>query len=585
MNKQKQKIRRHLQFLYDSNKADQAFQDILKLIKEFRRNNPPQNDYQVIKERFTEKDVVLITYGDQVRSPGKAPLRVLGEFLGETVGDEISILHLLPFYPYSSDDGFAVKDYRSVNPEYGSWSDINRLSQVFDLMFDAVINHVSRDSSWFRRYKKGNPEYKDFFIEIDNSWDLSNVVRPRDNPLITEIEVGGNTRSLWTTFSCDQIDLNYSNPDVLIKVIDLLLFYIEQGAKIIRLDAIAYLWKKSGTSCIHLEETHRVIRIFRAVLDVVAPHVALITETNVPHKQNISYFGDGKNEAQMVYQFTLPPLVLDAFLTANSSTLSRWANRLEFPSTGATFFNFLASHDGIGVRPAEGILPERSIDQMVKLAKKHGGAVSYKADSYGGKSPYEINISYFDALSNPQEDESEKIQIARFISSQAIMLAFRGVPGIYFHSLFGSRNWNEGVEKTGRKRSINREKLTLTELNKELNKPDSRRSRVLKQYKKLLRLRKNNQAFSPSAGQRVVDLGKELFAILRIPPNPKESILCLHNVTKNHQIVFLKPSLIKEMEANKLHDLTSGHNFPTNKEVETEILVPPYGVLWLKGEG
>lgn len=571
----RQRLKRHLNFLYDNGEAEQLYDEISHMIKDFRRQNPSRTDGGNRGNYFSEEDAVLITYGDQVKTTGEAPLRTLGKFLKKTVGEEFSTVHLLPFFPYSSDDGFSITDYKTVNPEMGDWDDIRRLDEEFGLMFDAVINHASRQSKWFNRYMKGDPEFEDFFIEVDDSWDLSQVVRPRDNPLITEVESRQGAKKLWTTFSADQIDLNYANPNVLGQIIDLLLFYVDKGADIIRLDAIAYLWKKSGTSCIHLEETHRVIHIFRTVLDMAAPNVALITETNVPHEQNVSYFGDGENEAQMVYQFPLPPLVLDAFVRSNAGSLTDWARNLEFPDTGATFFNFLASHDGIGVRPAEGILPESSIEQMVERTRDHGGAVSYKSDHGGGKSPYELNITYFDALSDPEEDEPKELQVSRFISSQAIMLAFRGVPGVYVHSLFGSRNWVEGMEQTGRKRTINREKFSLSKIEQELEDSDSIRSMVLKRYKKLLRIRQNHAAFSPSSEQRVLDLGSRVFVFSRISENDDNSVICLHSVSERNQRITIPPKVTNG--AKEVEDLISGRTYEL-----PEVRLSPYEVLWLE---
>jgi len=575
VNSAKQRLKEHLNFLYDEDDAKWLFGEVKSKIESFRERNPSRAEKADRDSYFSEEDTVLITYGDQVKTPDEAPLRTLGKFLKKTVEDEFSTVHLLPFFPYSSDDGFSITNYRTVNPDMGDWDDIQQLDENFNLMFDAVINHVSRQGKWFQRYLEGDPAYEDFFIEVDESWDLSQVVRPRDNPLITEIEGEEGTKKLWTTFSDDQIDLNYANPDVLAEIIDLLLFYVEQGAEIIRLDAIAYLWKKSGTTCIHLEETHRVVQIFRKVLDLAAPDVALITETNVPHEQNVSYFGDGENEAQMVYQFPLPPLVLDAFVRSNTKSLTAWAKGLEFPDTGATFFNFLASHDGIGVRPAEGLLPESSIERMVERTREHGGAVSYKSDSDGGKSPYELNITYFDALSDPNGNEPKELQVSRFMSSQAIMLAFRGVPGVYVHSLFGSRNWVEGMEKTGRKRTINREKFSLEEIEKELEDPNSIRSMVLNRFKELLQIRQDHAAFSPASEQRVLDLGSIVFAFSRIPENKKSSVLCIHSVSENEQTLSL-PSEVPN-EGEKMEDLISGRTYEL-----PEIRVPPYEVLWLE---
>ncbi len=575
MNSDKQRLKEHLNFLYDEDDAKWLFGEVRSKIESFRERNPSRAEKADRDSYFSEEDAVLITYGDQVKTTDEAPLRTLGKFLKKTVEDEFSTVHLLPFFPYSSDDGFSITDYRTVNPDMGDWDDIQQLDENFNLMFDAVINHVSRQGEWSQRYLQGDPKYEDFFIEVDDSWDLSQVVRPRDNPLITEIEGKEGSKKLWTTFSDDQIDLNYANPDVLAEIIDLLLFYVEQGAEIIRLDAIAYLWKKSGTTCIHLEETHRVVQIFRKVLDLAAPDVALITETNVPHEQNVSYFGDGENEAQMVYQFPLPPLVLDAFVRSNTKSLTDWAKGLEFPDTGATFFNFLASHDGIGVRPAEGLLPESSIERMVKRTREHGGAVSYKSDSDGGKSPYELNITYFDALSDPNGNEPKELQVSRFMSSQAIMLAFRGVPGVYVHSLFGSRNWVEGMEKTGRKRTINREKFSLEEIEKELEDPNSIRSMVLNRFKELLRIRQNHAAFSPASDQQVLDLGSRVFAFSRIPENEENSVLCIHSVSEKELTVNIPYKVVNG--PRKMEDLISGQTYEL-----PEIRVKPYEVLWLE---
>ncbi len=431
---------------------------------------------------LTQRDAILITYGDQVREPGVAPLRTLTDFCRKHLRGVVSGVHILPFYPYSSDDGFSVMDYRTVDPALGTWDDVARLGHDFRLMFDAVINHASRQGAWFQGFLRDEPRYRDYFIVVEGDPDLSAVVRPRALPLLTEVQTAAGPKRVWTTFSDDQIDLNYTNPDVLLEVLDILLFYVAQGAEFIRLDAIAFLWKEIGTSCLHLPQTHRVVQLIRAVLDEVAPHVRLITETNVPHRDNISYFGDGHNEAQLVYNFALPPLTLHALRTGDARVLSEWAAGLILPSEQTTFFNFLASHDGIGLNPARGILPEAEIAALVAGVEAHGGLVSYKTNPDGSRSPYELNINYFDALNDPQADEPLATQMDRFMASQAILLAMIGVPGIYFHSLFGSRGWPEGVAQTGRNRTINRQKLALPALEAELADPRSLRAQVFRRY-------------------------------------------------------------------------------------------------------
>jgi glycosidase len=527
-------------------------------------------------QRVTERDVMLITYGDSLWEPETAPLKSLHDFLQQYLAGVMSAVHILPFYPYSSDDGFSVIDYTAVNPAFGDWPDIRRIGQSFKLMFDAVINHISAQSDWFQAFLSGDPDYQGFFISVDPAVDLSQVVRPRSLPLLTPVQTQQGEKYVWTTFSADQIDLNFAHPAVLLKVVDVLLFYISQGMSFIRLDAIAYLWKRIGTGCIHLEETHTVIKLFREIFDLVAPAVAIITETNVPHAENVSYFGDGTDEAQLVYQFTLPPLMLHAFGVGDAVVLSDWAARIEKVSDSTTFFNFTASHDGIGVRPVEGILSETEVSALVERAQAHGGAVSFKTNSDGSQSPYELNINYFDALSDPAGDEPLDLQVRRFIASQAIQLAFMGMPGVYIHSLLGSRSWQEGVEQTGRLRSINREKLRMDIVTAELNDSGSLRSRVFSAYRALITRRIREKAFHPNASQTVLRLHPAVFALLRTSPDGAEHIVALHNVANRRVQVDLSAVPLTRITAYR--DLVSDQRVDAGETLH----IAPYQVLWLR---
>ena len=567
----------HLVSLYGKSAGAQAFESLRAVLSQYRDLPPPPKDKPVLSER----DSILITYADQLSEPGCPPLQTLTRFSEQFLSGVVSGIHILPFFPYSSDDGFSVMDYRAVNPQFGSWDNIAQLGHSFRLMFDAVINHCSAGHEWFRAFLQDDPQYRDYFVVVQGKPDVSQVVRPRALPLLTDFETPSGTKQVWTTFSADQVDLNFQNPDLLLEIIDTLLFYVAQGAQLIRLDAIAYLWKEIGTSCIHLPQTHRVIRLFRAVLDVVAPHVLLITETNVPHIDNISYFGDGSDEAQMVYNFALPPLVLHTFHTGNSRVLSSWVAGLQLPSNRTTFFNFLASHDGIGVNPARGILPDAEIDALIERVVEHGGLVSYKNDVSGLQIPYELNINYFDALSDPRADEPLSMQVDRFMAAQAIMLALVGVPGIYFHSLFGSRSWHEGVKHTGRNRTINRQKFELPEFEGELRDASSVRNQVFQCYAQLLRARSASPAFHPHGGQQVVDMGDAVFALLRVSPDGDEHVLCLQNISDQAQ----------RIPAEKITDVSSGPftNLFTgqvmNGSAMTGLALEPYQTLWLRSNG
>jgi len=481
--------------------------------------------------RWDHRDVVLIAYGDQVQMPPEPTLHTLCRFLADHGLDRIiNTVHILPFCPYSSDDGFSVIDYRAIDDALGDWSDVQRLGQHVELMFDLVLNHVSQHSEYFQAYRRGQPPYDRFFIEVDPNTDLSAVTRPRSLDLLTKVETDRGTRHVWTTFSDDQIDLNFAEPAVLLEMLDVLLFYVAQGARIVRLDAIAFLWKRIGTDCIHLKETHLVVKLMRLLLDAWAPHVLLLTETNVPHRENVSYFGDG-DEAHMVYQFSLPPLLLDALLQQDAGPLHAWLSDLEATAAGTTFLNFTASHDGVGVRPLEGLVPPERLEALVAAVRARGGRVSTRSNPSGADTPYELNISYFDALGEP-EGLSPELHVRRFLASQAIMLALRGVPAVYFHSLMGTPNFDAGVEQSGQPRRINRRKYRLDELVDAVFAEGAPQAMVFEGYQRLLAARIAEPAFHPDGAQRILPLNDPaVLALVRTCPQRQRHVLVAANLS------------------------------------------------------
>jgi len=373
---------------------------------------------------------------------------------------------------------------------------------------------------------------------------------------------------LWTTFSADQIDFNFRSLDVLEKMVATLLFYVARGATILRLDAIAYLWKEIGTSCIHLPQTHDMVKLFRAILDEAAPDVMILTETNVPHTENISYFGNGRDEAQMVYNFTLPPLLFHSFVKQDATALSEWAGALKPVSDTTTFFNFTASHDGIGVRPLEGILPAGAIEDLIRIVRDNGGQASYKRNPDGSESPYELNITYVDAiLADPNSSRAQK-----FLASQAIQYVLPGIPATYIHSLLGSRNWTEGVRQTGRARTINREKLSFGRLNAELKDPQSFRSNVFYPYLNLIKIRRRQPAFHPNAGFDILDIDPRVFAIRR--ETEKQAILAITNLAAEPADVLL-PAFCGPTSV-PWTDLITGQSATAGR-----LNLKPYQFVWL----
>lgn len=560
------KIRALLEQLYGAEAAVDLAARIDKQLAAFEPRSPARS------LAFDAGDAVLITYANSLQQTGEAPLAALRTFADRHLTELFSAIHFLPFFPYSSDDGFSVIDFHRIDPVVGSWELVEGFGGDYVLMLDYVLNHISAGSGWMQAYLADEVDFLDLAIALPPETDLTAVTRPRTSPLLTPFtKKSGETVHLWTTFSADQVDLNWRSPEVFLKMVDVLLTYAAHGARVVRMDAVAYLWKQIGTACIHLPETHLMVRLLRAILDAAAPGSVIITETNVPHQENVSYFGAEGDEAQMVYNFTLPPLLLHTFVSGNALRLSQWVAGLEPLPAGNTFFNFTASHDGIGVRPLEGILPDADLSQLAAAVAANGGRVSYKQNSDGSRSPYELNITYVDALKDPHR-QLDPHHADRFLASQAIALSLPGIPGIYIHSLLGSRNWQGGVVQTGHNRSINREKLDLNGLEAELAQEGSFRRQIYQRFRRLLTVRREQPAFSPSAEARTLSLGPHIFGLERTCET--QSILALTNVTGR----VCAAQLAAPARPEPLRDLLSGGSV-----VDGRVELQPYQTVWLTG--
>lgn len=565
---QLRKIRKRFERLYGS-EAEKLMERFVMVIGRYGVGVDKGAEFN----RWDERDSILITYGDSIRDGDScAPLSALNSFSKKNLKGAIRCIHLLPFYPWSSDDGFSVIDYRQVDEACGDWNDVEVLGQDFDLMFDIVLNHCSAESSWFKDFVAGIEPARHYFLPMDPDGDYSDVVRPRTSPLLTKTRTRDGEAHVWTTFSADQVDLNWQNPEVFFEFLDILFLYLSKGMRVARLDAVAFLWKTLGTNCIHLPETHEMVKLFRDICEIVAPQALLLTETNVPHEENVSYFGNG-DEAHMVYQFSLPPLLLHAFTTGDGSYLTKWAMELAPPPKDCTFFNFTASHDGIGVRPVEGLLPTEERDKLIEHVESAGGRVNWRAMPDGSKQPYELNITYYSALSIPDD---VKLGAARFLCSQALALSLRGVPGIYIHSLFGTENYDEGVEETGQNRTINRRKWELPELKDHLKAGVGKL--VFNRYLRMLRRRTEYPAFHPDAAQEVYNINSGLFVHKRTSLDGEQMILCVFNLTNKEKTIKKLCPDDSFNSAGKFYDILRAREFTPGKR---GFSIKPYQALWL----
>ena len=564
--------------LYGREQAEQLSDRLYMLIGRYGVTAANGGSAAAARNRWSHRDAVLITYGDMITRDGERPLETLKNFCDRRLCGAINVVHILPFSPSSSDGGFSVVDYRKVDPALGGWREIERISGDYGLMMDLVLNHCSRKSAWFKDYVNGIAPQVDYFQEADPEADHSAVVRPRPWPLLSRTETSRGERYVWTTFSEDQVDLNWKSPDVLFEFLDILLNYVSKGARMIRLDAVAFLWKELGTSCLHLSQTHEVVKLMRDVLVTVAPHVILLTETNVPHEENVSYFGRG-DEAHMVYQFALPPLLLHGLLRGDSSWLQSWARSLEDLPKGCTYLNFTASHDGVGVRPLEGLVPADEVEWLVGEVEKRDGLVGYRSMPDGSRQPYELNITYRDALGMA---ENVGLGLRRFLCSQAVMLSLRGIPAVYFHRVGGGVNGVEGPQaEGGENRDINRQRWEWSDLEEKLDDPETDHAWVNNVYCSMLRTRAACEAFHPDASQEVLALGPEMFGLLRRSLDGKVVVLCCFNFSREE--VDLSRALLEEHlgELGRFRNLLSGSDLEFG---EGGYGLGGYECVWVLGE-
>ncbi len=561
----------HLGVIYPDGDNSSLARKLLTAMNIGRHTKHPISFYN----NWNERQTILITYGNTVMQKGKLPLHSLHRFLNKHLQNSIETVHILPFFPFSSDDGFAIMDYLSVNPSLGDWEDIEAISKDYKLMADLVINHMSSRGLWFDNFKKQIDPGKDYFVEADPDQDLSAVVRPRNSPLLNEVNTVNGKKYIWCTFSEDQVDLNFKNPQVLIEFVSIIREYLNHGITLFRMDAVPFLWKEPGTDCIHLQQTHEIIKLLRTLIENHSPKAVVICENNVPNRENLTYFGNA-NEAHIIYNFSLPPLLVFTLLSGDCRHLKTWMMSMPPAQSGTTYLNFIASHDGIGLRPLDGLLSDTERNSLVQAAVDFGGRVTLRRAREGFDKPYELNIALFDMLKGTLEAGEDNFAFDRFICAHAIMLGIEGIPAFYIQSLLGSRNDYHRLEHTGRNRSINRHIWDTEELESALKDPDNPHGKVFAEMKRLIDIRRQQPAFHPNATQFTLHLGTKVFAFWRQSINRNQSIFCLSNVSRRKQTVKL--SDINLITTDTWHDLIQGESY---EDPRAKLLLRPYQTVWI----
>ena len=579
-----QRVEQHLTSIYEGVDLCMSIDALASMLITTMLRDDPVRDPTPHKNRWDQQDVILIAYGDSIMRyrdaeqavavPSEPPLHTLHRFMKNQCAGTINALHILPFYPYSSDEGFSVMNYVQVNESLGSWDDIQGIAQDVKLMADLVINHCSSRSRWFENFIQGKEPGLSYFKTASLNDDLSDVVRPRTSPLLNPVQTALGERHVWCTFSPDQVDLDFANPLVLNEFVGIIRHYLDNGIKIFRLDAVAFLWKELNTSCINLPQTHEVIRLLRTLIEHVEPSAVIITETNIPNRENLSYFGNA-NEAHCIYNFSLPPLLLHTLLSGDSKALKHWMMSMPPAQNGTAYFNFIASHDGIGLRPVEGLLDEDELGQMVNTVSRFGAKVSMRTANNGTSSPYELNIALFDALQGTHKGV-DKWGLQRFTCAHAIMFALEGIPGLYIHSLLGTTNDYERFENSQHNRCINRHRWQESALLEKLADQSSHHYHVFTQINNLLAIRKQQDAFHPNATQFTLHLTGALFGFWRQSIDRRQSVFCVYNISDEPQTLLLAD--LNLIDTEQWFELISAQAIEQGQQ---SIELAPYQPLWL----
>ncbi len=522
---------------------------------------------------LNEKDVLLITYADSIKNKKNKSLEVLSKFLNNHIKKAFSILHILPFYPASSDGGFSVINFFKVNAIHGDWKHIRELSMNYRLMVDVVINHGSKKSLWFKNFIKGSGEGNDFFLYLDQDHNMEHIVRARSHKLLQKVYTKKGTKYLWCTFSPDQIDFDYKNPKVLLMFIKIIKFILLQGPSILRLDAVAFLWKRLESNCINLDQTHAVVRLIRTIIKNINANSLIVTETNLPFHENLSYFGNS-DEAHIIYNFSLAPLIINTLIKGDSTAFRRWSMSMPPAKIGNSYINFLATHDGLGIRPLEGILNKKDLELFLQTLKSFGSRFSYRKHNKVAR-VYEANIALIDALSGTTKGK-DNYTLERYLCAHAIMLSYEGLPAIYIHSLFGTRSDIKLYIKTKNKRSINRHIYNYSKLEKNIMSPKSETYQIFTKLKELIEIRKKQKAFHPNATQYTLNLSKNIYGIWRQSNDRKQSIFSISNITNKK--IYFNFELINLINTEEWVDLLSNQSV---NQFNKKVILKPYQTMWI----
>jgi len=443
---------------------------------------------------------------------------------------------------------------------------------------------------WKYRVVKKKNNKMDIIIEGSSEGKRSDIavkIMPEE-----EILLGGG--KVWTTFSREevegieetrQVDLNYRNPNVFAEAVIIALAYLERGAAVLRLDAIGYLWKEIGSTCIHEKKTHRIIQAMQAILKEAAPGVITVAEVNEPQEEAFKYIGDNDRPGtDMAYQFVHFPLAVYSILTGDAGYYRRWIDTI-IEYGAKQFVLVYGSHDGMGLKPIMNILPKNELARMeIMLISKYGAKPNKARLSNNEEITYEICATPWNLINNPNVKEDIALQIKRYITVAMLGMAHRALRAFYINSYIGAPNFAGFLDEN---RTINRERFEEDMLFSELDDPESHKGIIMQILNTIIGKCTHQAAFDP-AGPAIRTLETNNNAIiaevLETPDHSdEEKIVQLINVSDQKASISLP--IGRELKGKRLFEVFSGKG--KTYEIEEGILkidLEPYDVLWIKGK-
>ena len=568
---QKAMLRTLLSDLYpddSSSKVESVSSQLLQILSQ----PSGDGDMATPPDRWDARDAVLITYADTMTGEDASALQCLRGFVNRHLLPFAAVVHVLPFLKSTSDGGFAVASHTLLEERFGDWSDLAALAEGRRLMADLVLNHVSASHPWVQEFLRDEEPGLSCVLaaEPDPCW--SDVVRPRSSSLFTQLRGPNGPRQVWTTFGPDQVDLDWRSPEVLLGFARLLQRMVRHGVRWIRLDAVGFVWKQPNTSCIHLPEAHRLVQVLRCLLDQACQRGVVVTETNVPEQENLSYLRSG-DEAHLAYNFPLPPLLLEACVSGRADLLNAWLNGWPALPAQTGLLNFTACHDGVGLRPLEGLMPQARLLQLLIGCEQRGGLVSHRMLSNGDEVPYEINISWWSAMADGGIDPSHW-QRERFLLTQLLVMALPGVPAFYLPALLAEPNDLGRFRRTGHRRDLNRPQFRTAALERRLADPDADAAVLLPMLRRALAVRADQPALHPSADFKVLSSDRMDRVILQ-RSCAEQTLVAVHNFTASR--LTLRLSRLEGDPGRPWADCLSGRTLPPQQLHSLE----PYAVHWL----